>query len=124
MNVTTTTTTITATANGKRGNKRKSYEAMSPPPISATTASSRGASKRSRAAVNGRQKSRGISEDMDEDEDDLDGDDGSNGDDGDMEPTTTGRRTKKPETEEEKRKNFLERNRQGTICIIAIFFTC
>lgn len=59
---------------------------------------------------------REISEDLDDDDDDGDG---SNVDEPDNEQPLSGtqrRTTKKPETEEEKRKNFLERNRQG-LCL-------
>jgi len=51
---------------------------------------------------------------MDEDEDEDLGED--SGDDGQTQ--SSNRRSKKPETEEEKRKNFLERNRQGNSIVL------
>lgn len=104
--------------NGKRGTKRKSYDMSSPPPPTLST--NRGG-KRTRAP-SGRRKPalRGESEDLADMDDDMDDDDMENdmdGDDGDLNPN--GRRgNKKPETEEEKRRNFLERNRQGTLCLL------
>jgi ATF/CREB family transcription factor len=90
--------------NGKRGSKRKSYE-----PVDTNT---RG--KRTRAnGVRGRRRS--VSEDMEgmDDDDEGDEEDGE-GEDENMDVGGGVRRgPKKPETEEEKRRNFLERNRQG-----------
>jgi len=99
------------------------------PPASVTSLSSRAAaaSKRSRANANGRYKAslRGASEDVDDEDDDGDDDDMGDGDDPEMDTgNTSGRRSnKKPETEEEKRKNFLERNRQGISTRRPIFNT-
>jgi ATF/CREB family transcription factor len=104
--------------NGRRGTKRKSYDAASPPPQSAPTARAQSQQhtspvKRARAntvtsvSTNGRGKA---STDDEEDEEDEDDDD--------MPPSQNpgGRKqTKKPETEEEKRRNFLERNRQAAL---------
>jgi ATF/CREB family transcription factor len=97
-------------SNGKRSSKRKSYD-MSPPPQP-----SRGHPKRSRAATNGRGRKsspRDLSDEMDDGDDDPEDDDLADHDD-DAHSTNSKRVNKKPETEEEKRKNFLERNRQGT----------
>jgi ATF/CREB family transcription factor len=105
----TTTTNGTVAPASKRNPKRKSYE-MSPPPPSA--ALSRAGGKRTRMNL----KVRGVSEDMEDDDDD---DDESNMDEVEKDsplvsqPSTNRRNTRKPETEEEKRRNFLERNRQG-----------
>lgn len=64
--------------------------------------------KRSRATT----KIREVSEDMEDVDDDGDGSAMEDLEE-DPSPAPTNRRTKKPETEEEKRRNFLERNRQG-----------
>jgi ATF/CREB family transcription factor len=112
----TTAPVTNGTSVPKRGTKRKSYD-MSPPPPSATLTTRSG--KRTR--INS--KSRGLSEDIDDDDDDDD--DGSNLDDAEKEltPAPSNRRsTRKPETEEEKRRNFLERNRQGARFILQVLF--
>jgi ATF/CREB family transcription factor len=99
--------------NGRRGTKRKSYDAASPPPQPTPTARDQHTApiKRARAntvtsvSTNGRGKASTDDEEDDEDEDDDD-----------LPPSQNhgGRKQpKKPETEEEKRRNFLERNRQG-----------
>jgi ATF/CREB family transcription factor len=119
-----------ANSNGRRGTKRKSYDLAAQPTINnITNAGSAGNNgqnqKRTRASTgtsNGRggrarKSSLTMSEaGMDEDEEEDDDDDGM--DDEGMgshnNHSSGGRRgNKKPETEEEKRKNFLERNRQG-----------
>jgi ATF/CREB family transcription factor len=96
-------------ANGKRGTKRKSSDAP-PPPAPAKTQPKR--TRAQQAPVKSHKRSESISED--EEEDDMEDDD--------MEepsgpPSKNGRTNaqKKPETEEEKRKNFLERNRQAAL---------
>jgi ATF/CREB family transcription factor len=110
----------TSPPTAKRGVKRKNYD-MTPPPVTVTT---RSVGKRSRL----NNKLRGISEDFEDEDDDGEG---SNVEDFEREltpPPTSRRSTKKPETEEEKRRNFLERNRQGVslpfrylaVCLIAI----
>jgi ATF/CREB family transcription factor len=98
-------------SNGKRGTKRKSYDPISPPPTSAM----RGG-KRTRPTGRGR-KASPMSPDMDnDDDDDAEDDDGVDFEDPDAGNIAGGRRSnKKPETEEEKRRNFLERNRQGIL---------
>ena len=99
----------------KRGTKRKSLDAASPPPPPVPSAT-RGKRTRS-TAVNGKvRKASPRSEDMFDDDDDDDDDQGDIEELQHMEsvPNGGGRRgAKKPETEEEKRRNFLERNRQG-----------
>jgi ATF/CREB family transcription factor len=101
--------------NGKRGStlKRKSYDASSPPlsELAPSSAPAKG-SKRTRAGGRRKESERGGSEGMDDD-------DIEEGEDADLEdfenppPTSARKAPKKPETEEEKRRNFLERNRQG-----------
>ena len=54
-----------------------------------------------------------MSDDNEDADDDAEDDDTADHDDDAHSPSTK-RVHKKPETEEEKRKNFLERNRQGT----------
>lgn len=102
-------------SNGRCSSKRKSYD-MSPPPRS-----SRGHPKRSRAATNGRGRKPSPRDLSDDDgEDDVEDDDiGDHDDDDAHSPNNTKRASKKPETEEEKRKNFLERNRQGYLFLLA-----
>jgi ATF/CREB family transcription factor len=109
-----------AQQNGKRGNgvKRKSYDNASPP-LPAPSVSQvipTKAGKRTRSAVPPRRKGseRGISEgaEDDDDNDDMDDMDIEEMDNSHLPPPRKG--TKKPETEEEKRRNFLERNRQGS----------
>jgi len=105
--------------NGRRGVKRKSYDQASPPPQPAPTARAQSQQqhispvKRARAntvtsvSTNGRGKA---STDDEEDEEDEDDDD--------LPPSQNAggrKQTKKPETEEEKRRNFLERNRQAAL---------
>jgi ATF/CREB family transcription factor len=93
----------------KRGQKRKSYDAAaaaqaaSAPPV-------KGITKRTRSS-NARKTATPSDDDMDDMDDDMDDDMM-----GDM-PPSKGGRNKKPETEEEKRKNFLERNRQGNLIL-------
>jgi ATF/CREB family transcription factor len=108
--------------NGRRGTKRKSYDAASPPPQPVPTTRDQHTApvKRARAntvtsvSTNGRGKASTDDEEDDEDEDDDD-----------MPSQNPGGRkqTKKPETEEEKRRNFLERNRQGLSLCLDFFFT-
>jgi ATF/CREB family transcription factor len=98
---------------GKRGTKRKSYDvSASPPPLHSKPAPP----KRSRAMSNGKPK-RGESISVEEDEEEEDEDDAAEFP-LDMAPQMNGKKggQKRPETEEEKRKNFLERNRQG-VCL-------
>lgn len=98
---------VSANGSSKRGTKRKSYDAsIAPPPPEPPKAQP----KRTRSNT---VSSRKISEEMDSDDMDDDMDDMM--DDG-MGKGEKGSRSKKPETEEEKRKNFLERNRQGSFC--------
>lgn len=113
-----------APVNGRRGTKRKSYDPASPPPQPASTARTAAPqqqtapTKRARAntinsvSTNGR----GTADEDEEEEDD---------DDDEQHPTqgTGGRKQKKPETEEEKRRNFLERNRQGLRFSAVKFFS-
>ncbi|KAF8631302.1 hypothetical protein AX15_002620 [Amanita polypyramis BW_CC] len=113
--------TSVAQNNTKRGTKRKSLDTGSPPP----PPQSRG--RRRTAVVNGRgRKASPRSEDnLDDDDDDDDGrdDDDEHGESGEQQTesisssmNTNGRRgVKRPETEEEKRRNFLERNRQAAL---------
>ena len=100
------------TVNGiaKRNPKRKSYDPpLSPPPVHTQQRTS----KRTRQASSTARR-RSLTEDLDPDDDD-DEDDMSAGGISDSGPTNHTRKSnKKPETEEEKRKNFLERNRQGS----------
>jgi ATF/CREB family transcription factor len=118
----------TVHTNGKRGSKRKSYDTLSVSPTLPNTQprqNQRTASKRTRANTatnNGtnararKQSSPRDDDDMGQDDDEDDEDDGGMGpDDSEAGATNNGgaRRGKRPETEEEKRKNFLERNRQG-----------
>ena len=100
----------------RRGIKRKSYDATVPSPTITT--------KRPRAntgsSSNGRrlsQSENGAEDDDEEvDEEDEDIEDEINVRNTSGNTGSGGRRgQKKPETEEEKRKNFLERNRQGTL---------
>jgi ATF/CREB family transcription factor len=101
-------------SNGNCSSKRKSYD-MSPP-----SRPSRGHTKRSRATTNGRGRKPSPKDLSDDDgEDDLEDDDAGDHDDDDAHNNNTKRATKKPETEEEKRKNFLERNRQGCLFLLA-----
>jgi len=100
--------------NGRRGTKRKSYDPASPPPQPASTARTAAPQqqtfpiKRARAntinsvSTNGR----GTADEDEEEEDEED-------DEQHPHQGTGARKQKKPETEEEKRRNFLERNRQG-----------
>jgi len=55
-----------------------------------------------------------MSDENDDGDDDPEDDDIADHDDDAHSTNSTKRANKKPETEEEKRKNFLERNRQGT----------
>jgi ATF/CREB family transcription factor len=92
--------------NGKRGTKRKvtQYDAE---PANGTIDISPQNHKPKRASTRGgrgRKASMSAEDEEEEDSDDDMGDDHGSGGRG---------RGKKPETEEEKRKNFLERNRQG-----------
>jgi len=101
--------------NGKRGAKRKSYDASAsfvpnPPAMKSN-------SKRTRSSTttsNGRRKtSPRTSDGGDDDEDDyMEDDDPAVVVSG---PAANGKKNKKPETEEEKRRNFLERNRQAAL---------
>ena len=91
-----------ANAGSRRGSKRKSVDV---PPAQT---SSRAPSKRPRANSsrgNKRGKSSIASQEDDDDSDDSMG--------SEPEKNTSQSGSKKPETEEEKRRNFLERNRQG-----------
>ena len=95
---------VAAAPANKRGTKRKSYDMTTPPP----SAPARATGKRTRSNAK-----RSVSEEFDDDDDDD-----SNLDSGENEPSppaslSNRRSGKKPETEEEKRRNFLERNRQG-----------
>jgi ATF/CREB family transcription factor len=103
----------TVQQNGKRSGalKRKMYDNTSPPPTPSAPQPAKGG-KRTRGGRR-RGSERGMSEGMDDEED---GDDLEDAELEEMEnPSPTGARKgpKKPETEEEKRRNFLERNRQG-----------
>ena len=96
-------------SNGKRGMKRKSYDPILPPP----TSTIRGG-KRTRPTGRGRKAST-MSPDTDDDDDPED-DDGADPDDTDAGNIAGGKRSNKnPETEEEKRRNLLEQNRQGIL---------
>ena len=68
---------------------------------------------------NGRPK-RGDSISVEEDEEEEDDDEDAAGSPSDLAPQMNGKKggPKRPETEEEKRKNFLERNRQGMCLLI------
>lgn len=80
----------------KRGSKRKSMDGPPPPSPPATRA------KKSRAAKGRSRSKKDDSPDFsDESDDDM--------------PEPPSKSSKKPETEEEKRKNFLERNRQAAL---------
>lgn len=103
--------------NGKRSTKRKSYD-MSPPPSQL----SRTHPKRSRVPTNGRGRKPSPGDMSDENDDgnhDAEDDDVGDHDDDDAHTANGTKRAinKKPETEEEKRKNFLERNRQGILLL-------
>jgi len=102
---------VLAQHNGKRF-KRKSYDNISPPPsVSASESGLVKAGKRTRSIVRRKGSERGGSEGMDDDEDNEDMEDIE---DMDQNPPPAVRKgPKKLETEEEKRRNFLERNRQG-----------
>jgi ATF/CREB family transcription factor len=103
---------------GKRGTKRKSYDvSASPPPLHSKPAPP----KRARAMSTGKPKrGESISVEDDEEEEDEDDDDAAASP-SDMAPQMNGKKggQKRPETEEEKRKNFLERNRQG-VCLLIV----
>ena len=97
----------------KRGTKRKSYDvSASPPPVHSKPAPP----KRSKALPNGKPR-RSDSISVEEDEEEEDEDDAAQSPSESMGPQLNGKKggLKKPETEEEKRKNFLERNRQGVM---------
>jgi len=97
----------------KRGTKRKSYDvSASPPPLHSKPAPP----KRSRAMSNGKPK-RGDSISVEEDEEEEDEEDFSISPSETPMPQVNGKKggQKRPETEEEKRKNFLERNRQAAL---------
>lgn len=100
-----------ATGVQRRAPKRKSTEVSAPAqPVPVT----RNSNKKPRAAANAANKKRGkrgdsMSDEEDDEDDDMDSDMDMGMPTG---PATKGSR--KPETEEEKRRNFLERNRQGT----------
>jgi ATF/CREB family transcription factor len=97
-----------AGANGKRGTKRKSSDAP-PPPAPAKAQPKR--TRAQQAPPKGKRSESLSGDDDEEDDDDEDMDEPSA-------PATKNGRTngqKKPETEEEKRKNFLERNRQAAL---------
>ena len=100
----------------RRAAKRKSTDAQAPAPM--TSSATRNGNKKARTAAPPASKpKRGKRADslmMSDDDEDLDDDESDDG----MSPTslngTSATKTpKKPETEEEKRRNFLERNRQG-----------
>lgn len=105
--------------NNKRGTKRKSYDIGNPQdnnvvgPDSQSVQSKPAGTKRTRAntvSSNGRGSKRSAASPpspMDDDDDEEE----------EEEEAQNGKKNgnKKPETEEEKRKNFLERNRQGTL---------
>ena len=97
-----------SSASSRRGTKRKSYEVSTSPPPHQPKPSP---SKRARGMPNGKPK-RGESISVEEDEEEEEEEEmpGSP-----QELHMNGKKggQKKPETEEEKRKNFLERNRQG-----------
>jgi ATF/CREB family transcription factor len=97
----------------KRGTKRKSYDvSASPPPFNSKPAPP----KRSRALSNGKPK-RGESISFEEDEEEEDEEDAATSPSDLPTPQMNGKKggQKRPETEEEKRKNFLERNRQAAL---------
>jgi ATF/CREB family transcription factor len=114
--------TTTAAAATRRATKRKAVEAPAPVPRGKKTKSAASVSVNTRGA-NRRKNSKLDEEEDDEDDDEDDDDDiymegmgalpglGANA----RTNSTTNRAggAKKPETEEEKRRNFLERNRQG-----------
>jgi len=94
--------------NGKRL-KRKSYDNISPPPSALEFGPAR-ASKRTRSTAHRKGSERGGSEGIDEESNE----DVDDVEDIDQNPPLPARKgLKKLETEEEKRRNFLERNRQG-----------
>lgn len=107
--------------NGKRSTastKRKSYDNASPSPTS-TTAQNQlpiKGGKRTRANTGARRKGseRGTSEGP-EDDGDMDDMDDIELDEAENPPPPSRKGPKKPETEEEKRRNFLERNRQAAL---------
>jgi ATF/CREB family transcription factor len=96
---------------GKRSTKRKSYDvSTSPPPNHPKPAPL----KRARGMPNGKPK-RGDSISVEEDEEEEEEEEAPDSPSDQHTPQMNGKKggSKKPETEEEKRKNFLERNRQG-----------
>lgn len=89
--------------------KHKSYDPILPPPISAMRGGKR------TCPTGHRRKASTMSPDMDDDDDPED-DDGADPDDTDAGNIAGGKRSNKnPETEEEKRRNLLEQNRQGIL---------
>lgn len=105
----TPTSSASVTNNNKRGTKRKAYD--SPVNAPAELAPEPSSGKRTRSSTASTQRRGSVHSFDEEEEDDMD----------DMDelpmPTSQlkkgGAGQKKPETEEEKRRNFLERNRQG-----------
>ncbi|KZW03893.1 hypothetical protein EXIGLDRAFT_599152 [Exidia glandulosa HHB12029] len=113
-----TDTTIAVQPNGtaagnapRRAPKRKTTE----PPAPAATPATRNAAKKPRAAPakskRGKRGESSTGDDMDDMDDMMDDD----MDEEMMMGSTPGNKSKKPETEEEKRRNFLERNRQAAL---------
>jgi len=109
---------VLAHQNGKRL-KRKSYDNISPPPSALEFGQAR-ASKRTRSTAHRKGSERGGSEGMDEEDDNEDVDDVEDIDQGPPPPARKG--LKKLETEEEKRRNFLERNRQGDSSLSSVVY--
>lgn len=97
-----------AQQNGKRGTKRKVTQFDSSDQVNGTIDL-----RPKRGARNTRGRKTSMSTQDDEDDEDMESDDGGDGAGGADDSAGGPRRGKKPETEEEKRKNFLERNRQG-----------
>ncbi|EJD53910.1 hypothetical protein AURDEDRAFT_110611 [Auricularia subglabra TFB-10046 SS5] len=104
------TTTVNNNA-PRRAPKRKTTEP--PAPVAAPAAPARNPSKKPRAAASATKSKRGkrAESSSDEDDDGLDSDTMNDA----MGGNQSANKSKKPETEEEKRRNFLERNRQAAL---------
>ena len=97
----------------------KSYDNISPPPSALEFGPAR-ASKRTRSTAHRKGSERGGSEGMDDEDDNDDVDDVEDIDQNPPPPARKG--LKKLETEEEKRRNFLERNRQGNSSLPSVVY--
>lgn len=102
----------TTNAAPRRAPKRKTTEP--PAPVAAPAAPARNPSKKPRAAASAAKSKRGKRAESTSDEDD-DGLDSDTMNDMTGANQSANNKNKKPETEEEKRRNFLERNRQAAL---------